>query len=82
MMTNDFANTTQTPGVWAHGYFDHTDGYFIVLYAWLWLASNGGQGMAADKAWKAAKKVADESQTPVTTPGGGATYHVDISNYT
>lgn len=29
----DFAH--RIPGIYAHGYYHHSDGYFIVLYAWL-----------------------------------------------
>jgi hypothetical protein len=31
---------THVPGIYAHGYFHHSDGYLIVLYAWLRLDQN------------------------------------------
>jgi hypothetical protein len=80
LMDNNFKDSTTNPGIWAHGYFDHADGYFIVLYAWLRLASNQGQGMPADKAWSAVKTLADEEKHPPVSREDGV-FHVDVSNY-
>jgi hypothetical protein len=38
------------PGIWAHTYFDHADGAWLVLYAWLRLEA----GLSADAAFEEA----------------------------
>jgi len=67
-----FAN--HAPGIHAHGYWNHSDGCFIVLYAWLRLDQNLSQQDALDTACDIAQnKTVQRSES-----GGRRTPHADL----
>lgn len=55
---------TIAPGIYAHTYFNHADGAWLVLYAWLRLET----GMAPSEAYEDAVRRASTPETSVTLP--------------
>lgn len=64
------------PGILAHGYFHHSDGYFIVLYAWLRLE----QGLNAVDARREALDIADNRIVRRRENGGSRTTHAELTH--
>lgn len=62
------------PGIYAHGYFHHSDGYLIVLYAWLRLEQSFTEADARDTAIDIAQNAIERRREP----GGRRTHHANL----
>ncbi len=63
------------PGIYAHGYFHHSDGYFVVLYALLRLE----RGLASADALARAEDLARHHTVRHREPGGHRRWHADLT---
>ena len=52
------------PGIYAHTYFNHADGAWLVLYSWLRLEA----GMAPDEAYEEAVRLASIPERSIVLP--------------
>ncbi len=70
-MVTSFLKPKEKPtGICAHGTIggsgSHVDGHFPVLYLWLRISANGGEGMDHETAWERAKILARAKPKPKT----------------
>lgn len=73
---DDDLYATREPGIYAHGYFHHSDGYILVLYAWLRLEHH----LTERDAYNATLDIAANHVVRHREPGGRRSWHADLTH--
>ena len=76
MGRDDALYAARSPGLYAHGYLHHSDGWFLVLYAWLRIA----HGLNQTQALEDALDIAENHVIRHREPGGRRAPHAELSH--